>query len=62
MKICNECRNKIDKDSKFCKFCGTPTKIGLEIKKTDNCDECGYAIIGNIESCSKCGKNIKQKI
>ena len=53
MKKCNNCNKQIDDDSTFCKFCGNSQKI------EDHCDECGYALIGNVKSCSKCGNEIR---
>lgn len=51
---CYNCKKSIDSDSKFCKYCG------FNLKEIDYCSECGYALIGNISSCSKCGTDIKK--
>ena len=58
---CKRCNKKIDKDSKFCKYCGLKLNNTIDIENnSDICHECGYAIIGNQKFCSECGINIKK--
>lgn len=47
---CDNCGMKNDEDANFCKKCGA----NLKDKKSQNCNECGYTMIGNPKFCGEC--------
>lgn len=62
---CSNCKQLIEKDSKFCKYCGCSTTVNRENKNTkssssDNtnliaCPECGKLVSKQAVSCPNCG-------
>ncbi|MDX1799153.1 MAG: zinc ribbon domain-containing protein [Candidatus Lokiarchaeia archaeon] len=53
---CYNCGKINDDDANFCNKCG----VNLKDKKHQNCDECGYTIIGSPKFCTECGSKIRK--
>ena len=52
---CPDCKNEIDKDSRFCPLCGHQLVV------LSKCHECGKNISPNAKFCSRCGSPTEEK-
>ena len=63
MGFCSQCGKKLDKDARFCSFCGTPIGAVKEtgLDESAHCPSCGHLISVLEVTCPACGFEIKKR-
>lgn len=54
------CNSVIDKNSRFCNFCGQSAKSGNWVKSVIKCSACGSKIKPGSKFCPECGTLLKE--
>ena len=59
----SKCGKKIDKDARFCSFCGTPVGAAKQngLDESAHCPSCGHLISALEVTCPACGFEIKKR-
>lgn len=60
--LCLKCGENITTDMKFCKSCGTSTKIEIRNNLNKFCSQCGIENLLDAKFCVSCGESFVTKI